>query len=245
MESLLIVNLENKDISEDIRDFLNQFYKAYKADTKEQVTDVLSHTFIDLFLVIATNINDSIIALLKEIKSERHDLLPVIVCLPEINAHNQSLAFQQRILYLTAYPLNLSQLKKELANVSRMIPVTSDKSINLSGLYYEKDYLVKKIRYIERSRPKYLTIVYEEENGDLSEDEFFFKKGLKDFICRYGLEKHLIQVNQSYLVNPRLIKHIDKTDKTKLQVILTTGERLDVGQTYYKKMKKGVANDAK
>ena len=226
-------------------EFLNQNYKAYKAYTDKQIINVLNHTFIDLFLVIASSINDKIIALLQEVKAERHDLLPVIISLPEINEHHQSLAFQQRILYLTEYPLNFDHLKKDLASVSRMLPVTSDKIITLSGRQYEKDYLVKKIRYVERTREKHLEVFYEEEDGEISNEDFFFKKSLKEFICRYGLERHIIQVNQSFLVNPRFIRHIDKSDKTSLKAVLSTGERLDIGKTYYKKIKKGEDSDAK
>jgi len=245
MDSLLVVNLENKKIPENIWKFLNRFYKVYKANTNKQAVEALNHMFIDLFLVIADDINETIAALLKEIRTERHDLLPAVVSLPEINAHNQSQAFQHRVLYLTEYPLNLDQLKKELSNVSRMTVVTSDKTISLSGRQYEKDYLVKNILYVERhrSREDYLNVFYREIDGEVSSDEFRFKPSMEKFIQRYGLTKHLIQINQSCLVNPRFVRIVDKRDKSQLKVVLISGEKLDLNATYYKRMKKGENGD--
>ena len=239
MESLLIINSEKKAISKTISESLNQHYQISTAYSYNEASMMLGIQFFDLFLVIATKIDASLIELLGEIRSDRGDLLPVIISLPKINERSQAQAFKQRVLYLTEYPLDLEELQKELSSVSEILEVVNDKIITLSTRKYDNDYRAKRIIYFERSRPRYISVYYE-EGGVIATEEIFFKASIEKFIEKHGLKRHFIQIHQSYLVNPRFIKKINKAD---LEVILTNGKKLPLGGTYYKKIKKGVEDD--
>jgi len=236
MESLLIINSENKAIPEPIFEFLDQRYQVSTANSHEESFTMLSDRFYDLFLVIATEIDAYLIKVLNEIRIDRGDLLPVIISLPKIDERSQAQAFRQRALYLAEYPLDLQQLKKELAGVSKILDIANEKIITLSTRKYDKEYRVKDVIYFERSRPRYIR-VYGVENGEVFREEIFYKDAIEKFVIKHGLKRHFTQVHQSYLVNPRCIKKFDKVD---LEVILTNGEKIPLGGTYYAKIKKGV-----
>lgn len=240
MDSLLVINSENKNISQNVLDYLDKNYQIDTASSHEQAMAMLDQQFFDLFLVIATEIDQDLIRLFDEIKRDRGDLLPVVISLSQITERSQAQAFRQRALYLIEHPLDLEKLKKELASVSEILTLASHKVMLLSTRKYDKAYRVKQVIYIERSRPKYIRICYEEGNGEISNEEVFFKASLEKFIEKHGLSRYFIQVHQSYLVNPRFIKYIDKVE---LEIMLTNEKKLPLGLTYYNKMKKGVEDD--
>lgn len=239
MGTLLIVNSENKAIPETISKFLNQHYQISITHSYQEAIIMIDEHFFDLFLVITTEIDMDLVQLLDEIKKDRHILLPVIVSLPKIDESSQAKAFSQRIFHLVEYPFILEELESKLAEFPKISDVINDIVITLSTRKYDKDYRLKQIIYFERSRPRCLRILYE-ENGEILSEEIFFRASLAKFATQYNLTRHFVQVHQSYLVNTRFVQ---KFDKAGLEVHLTTGKTIPLGSIYYKKIKKGVDED--
>lgn len=238
MERLLIINNENKKISDDVLEFLNNQYHILEVNNHRQAYGMLNDEVFDLFLLITSTIDINALDLLDVISETKGNLLPVVISLPVIDEVSEVLAFRKRVLYLTPFPLELGRLKTELANVSEILDLTSDKKITLSSRKYDKTYSAKEIIYFERNRPRYLTVYGVEASGEIFREEFFYKYAIEKFVAEYGLKRHFIQIHQSFLVNPKFIEKFNKLD---LEVVLTNKETIPLGMTYYRKLKEDAA----
>jgi len=239
MENLLIINLENIAISATILDFLEHNYQISIVSNHQEAMIQITDQFHDLFLLITTEIDSFVIEIIDEIRASRGEIVPVVISLSKVDEQSEAQAFRQRVLYLIENPIDLQQLQLKLAGITKILDFINDKTIMLSTRKYDKDYRIKQIVYFERSRPRYLKIVHE-ENGVLLEDEIFFKGSIKNFIKEYGLNGHFVQVHQSYLVNSKCIQKYDKND---FEVILKNNKKIPLGITYYKNIKGGDHND--
>jgi len=235
MKNLLIINLENKAITKTVMDYLNKNYQTAVVSDYQDAKCKIMDQYYDLFLLVTGEIDAPVIELLDEIRTDRYEFLPVIISLSKIDEQNESKAFRQRVLYLIENPMELEQLKPKLTSVSKILDFINDKTIKLSTRKYDKDYRVRQIIYFERSGPRRLKIVHE-ENGVQLEDEIFYKHSLRYFMDEHGLAEYFLQVHQSYLVNSKMIQKIDKSD---LEVVLTNNKIVPLGTTtYYKNFKR-------
>lgn len=239
MESLLIINNDNQKVSTWILEYLKEKFQTSVAMNHTEGKAMIQNHFYDLFLVVTNEINQFLIDIFNDIRTDNRNLLPVIICVPEITDSIKVQAFELRALNLIDYPIDLNQLEYELASVLDILPVTNNKTIELSTRKHDYTYLAKKIIYIERTRAKYIKVVYQDDDR-ISEEEYFFRPSLEIFLTRFGLQRYLLHVHQRHLVNPRFVRNYDRND---LVVNLSTGGTIPLGMVLYKKLKGGEGRD--
>lgn len=235
MNSLLIINPEKQTISDEVLTYLKENYRVYRVDNYEKVDTALDDMYIDLFLVIASEIDDNVIKLSAKLKKERHNVLPLVLALTGLNNEMIFQAFQAELFLVTEQPLVLDELIKKLENAMTFARFTNDlKWILISSKEYDKSYPLHSIIYFERTTYRHFKIWYLED-GEVKNDDFYFgKDNFALFKKQFGLGKEFVQTHQSYLVNKRYVKGFDKRNQ---EVILTHGKNIIYGRTNFGKIR--------
>ncbi|MCL2558963.1 MAG: LytTR family transcriptional regulator DNA-binding domain-containing protein [Turicibacter sp.] len=225
MESILIVT-NDYIVEPEVLELLAKDYHVLVASDEVDEFDIIDKTHIDVFMIMSEkHINDATWDLFCELDRRGRELTPVIFVSETLDEELNARILQTGYQYFTHFPFDHDELIGILKNAMLLASKFYEKVVILEKNRIEFHHPVKRITHIKKIEKRWVRIFYLEGNEEKS-DDYPYDAPLGDFPKRHGVEHHLKQAHQSWLVNPAYIKAASRVDT---EITLETGSKVPIG----------------
>ena len=222
MGTILVVK-NNDEFDQGLLERLERMGKVHVATSIWTALDVVERYHVDVYaFTISENLAEAdVLDFLKQATVGRSELTPFIFVANQLSMALKSKIGETAGWYHIEVPIEHARFLRMVNNAMKMASFLDNARIRLDKQGIEHAYRVKDVTRIERLTGRRINVYYYDEGRKKEREEsFFFDHPLRDFPTRHGVEKHLYQVSQSWLVNESEIQKINYRD---MEITLTNG----------------------